>query len=61
MTTLEIKSDIHKSALLDVRDDMDVLNEQQKHNLQKSMQQANTGNFQSYQSLKQKHNQWFMS
>jgi hypothetical protein len=77
MTTLEIKSDIHKmvekieqeqylldihqslSALLDVRDVMDVLNEHQKQNLQKSFQQAQNGNVQSYQDLKQKHNQWF--
>jgi exosome complex RNA-binding protein Rrp4 len=77
MTTLEIKSDIHKmvekieqeqylldihqslSALLDVRDVMDVLNEQQKKNLQKSFQQAQNGHVQSYQDLKQKYNQWF--
>jgi exosome complex RNA-binding protein Rrp4 len=77
MTTLEIKSDIHKmvekieqeqylldihqslSALLDVRDVMDVLNEQQKKNLQKSFQQAQNGQVQSYQDLKQKYNQWF--
>jgi hypothetical protein len=53
--------DIHQSlsALLDVRDVMDVLNEQQKNNLQKSLQQAQNGSVQSYQELKQKHNQWF--
>ena len=77
MTTLEIKSDIHRmvenieqeqylldihqslSALLDVKDVMDVLNNQQKQNLQTSLQQAQNGNVQSYQDFKNKHNQWF--
>ena len=77
MTTLEIKSDIHRmvekieqeqylldihqslSALLDVKDVMDVLNNQQKQNLQTSLQQAQNGNVTSYQDFKHKHNQWF--
>ena len=77
MTTLEIKSDIHRmvenieqeqylldihqslSALLDVKDVMDVLNNQQKQNLQTSLQQAQNGNVKSYQDFKHKHNQWF--
>lgn len=77
MTTLEIKTDIHRmvekieqeqylldihqslSSLLDVRDVMDILSDQQKQNLQNSLQQAQNGNVQSYQDFKQKHNQWF--
>ena len=77
MTTLEIKSDIHRmvekieqeqylldihqslSALLDVKDVMDVLNNEQKQNLQNSLQQAQNGEVQSYQDFKHRHNQWF--
>jgi hypothetical protein len=53
--------DIHHSlsSLLDSQDVLDVLNDVQKQNLQTSLQQAQTGNVQPYQNLKEKYNQWF--
>ncbi len=47
------------SSLLDSNDILDVLNESQKLKLEKSLQQADTGDVQPYQNLKEKYSQWF--
>lgn len=53
--------DIHHSlsSLLDNNDVLDVLTESQKQNLNISLQQAQSGNVQSFLNLKEKYNQWF--
>jgi hypothetical protein len=53
--------DIHHSlsSLLENNDVLDVLTESQKQNLNVSLQQAQSGNVQSFQNLKEKYNQWF--
>jgi hypothetical protein len=53
--------DIHHSlsSLLETNDVLDILTEPQKQNLNKSLQQAHSGNVQSFQNLKEKYNQWF--
>jgi hypothetical protein len=53
--------DIHHSlsSLLEANDVLDVLTEPQKQNLNISLQQAQSGNVQSFQNLKEKYGQWF--
>lgn len=53
--------DIHQSlvSLLETNDVMDILTESQKQNLNISLQQAQLGQVQSFQNLKEKYNQWF--
>lgn len=53
--------DIHHSlvSLLETNDVMDILTESQKQNLNISLQQAQLGQVQSFQNLKEKYNQWF--
>jgi hypothetical protein len=53
--------DIHHSlsSLLENNDVLDVLTESQKENLNISLHQAQSGNVQSFQNLKEKYNQWF--
>jgi hypothetical protein len=53
--------DIHHSlsSLLETNDVLDILTESQKQNLNISLQQAQSGNVQSFQNLKEKYNQWF--
>jgi hypothetical protein len=53
--------DIHHSlsSLLETDDVLDILTESQKQNLNISLQQAQSGNVQSFQNLKEKYNQWF--
>jgi len=53
--------DIHQSlvSLLETNDVMDILTESQKQNLNISLQQAQSGQVQSFQNLKEKYNQWF--
>jgi hypothetical protein len=53
--------DIHHSlsSLLEANDVLDVLTESQKQNLNISLQQAQSGNVQSFQNLKEKYSQWF--
>jgi hypothetical protein len=53
--------DIHHSlaSLLETDDVLDILTEPQKQNLNTSLQQAHSGNVQSFQNLKEKYNQWF--
>jgi hypothetical protein len=54
--------DIHHSlaSLLETNDVMDILTQAQKQNLNISLQQAQSGQIQSFQNLKEKYNQWFM-
>jgi hypothetical protein len=53
--------DIHHSlsSLLETNDVLDILTESQKQNLNISLQQAQSGNVQSFQNLKEKYSQWF--
>jgi hypothetical protein len=54
--------DIHHSLAFLLENDndvMDVLTESQKENLNVSINQAQSGNVQSLQNLKEKYNQWF--